>query len=119
MGSATFQHFGVPTSVKQDGEVYIAGLGVHVTDPEAHPYRIEFLRFDAASWMPEVIQTQSHAAYRVDSLEEAMEGKTVVVEPFEASETLRLAFILDGDALLELQEIGGQDEAGSQGSNVL
>jgi len=119
MRSATFQHFGVPTSVKQDGEVFIEGLGVHVTDPEAHPYQIEFLRFEPDSWMPEIIQTQSHAAYRVDSLEEAMEGKTVVVEPFEASETLRLAFILDGDALLELQEIPAQDEAGSQGSNAL
>ena len=105
MGSATFQHFGVPTSEKQDGETFIEGLGVHVTDPGAHPYQIEFLRFEADSWMPKIIQTQSHAAYQVDSLEEAMEGKTVVVEPFEASETLRLAFILDGDALLELQEI--------------
>ena len=43
---STFHHFGVPTNVEQDGETYIEGAKVFVTDAEIHPYRVEFLRFE-------------------------------------------------------------------------
>ncbi|MEN8148802.1 MAG: hypothetical protein ABFS86_03200 [Planctomycetota bacterium] len=108
MGTPTFHHFGVPTSVERDGEIYIEAAGVRVTDPDAHPYRVEFLRFDPDSCMDEAIRTRSHAAFMVDDLAAALEGRDVLVEPFDATETLRVAFITDGDALIELmQEIPG------------
>lgn len=104
MGEPVFHHFGVPTSVEHEGETYIEAAGVRVTDPDAHPYRIEFLRFDADSCMAEAIQTKAHAAYMVDDLAAALEGRDVLVEPFDATETLRVAFITDGDALIELMQ---------------
>ena len=104
MGTCEFHHFGVPTRAKQNAETYIAGAKVFVTDPEAHPYRVEFLRFESDSPMPEAIRTQSHAAFVVPRLEEALKGRKVLIEPFEATDSLRVAFIADGDAVIELME---------------
>ncbi len=104
MATAQFHHFGVPTSVKRDGENYIEGAKVHVTDPEAHPFRVEFLRFDADSPMPAEIINGPHAAFLVDSLDEALAGKEVILPPFDATYELRCAFIKDGDAVIEVME---------------
>lgn len=104
MAIGKFHHFGVPTKARHDGETFIDGAKVHVTDPEAHPYRVEFVRFDADSPMPELLKTTPHAAYIVPNLNEALKGRKIIIEPFDATPTLRCAFIQDGDALLELME---------------
>ncbi len=101
---ATFHHFGVPTDQSFEGSAYIEGGKVYATNPEEHPYRVEFLKFDADSPMHELVRTKPHAAFMVDDLAAAVAGKNVIVEPFEATETLRVAFITDGDALIELME---------------
>jgi len=105
MGASQFHHFGVPTDVKADNETFIEGGKVYVTDPESHPYRVEFLRFEPDSPMPEIVMNTPHAAFVVPSIAEAMKGCDVVIEPFDATDTIRVAFIRDGDALVELMEI--------------
>ena len=101
---AEFHHFGVPCKSPSPGANYLEGAKVHVSDPEAHPYRIEFLCFDADSPMPEAIRKGPHAAFLVPSLDAALEGQNVILEPFYATDELRCAFIQDGDAVPELME---------------
>jgi hypothetical protein len=105
MAKAEFHHFGVPTDAKGTGETFIEGGKVHVTDPESHPFRVEFLRFEADTPMPDIVRTQPHAAFLVPSIDEALKGQNVVIQPFDATETLRVAFIKDGDALIEVMEM--------------
>ena len=104
MAEATFHHFGVPTSAQNDNETYIEGGKVYATSPDAHPYRVEFLRFDADSPMHEAVINRPHAAFMVDDLNAALAGQNVIIEPFDATEELRVAFIMDGDAVIELME---------------
>jgi hypothetical protein len=104
MAAALFHHFGVPVNTPQRDEIYIEGGKVHVTDAEAHPYRIEYLRFDADSPMHPDIQNKAHAAFKVENLDAALKGKQVITEPFDATDTLRVAFINDGGAIIELME---------------
>ena len=104
MPSSTFHHFGVPTNQTHDGETYIEGGKVYATSPEAHPYRVEFLRFDPDSPMHDAVRTCPHAAFMVDNLDAALAGQNVIVAPFDATDTLRVAFIMDGDAVIELME---------------
>lgn len=101
---ATFHHFGVPTSVQQENETYLEGAKVYITDPESHPYHIEFLRFEKDCPMPADVINNPHAAFMVDSLEEALKDQNVIIEPFEATETLRVAFINDNGAVIELMQ---------------
>ena len=104
MAAAQFHHFGVPVSATQPNEIYIEGGKVHITDAEAHPYRIEYLRFDVDSPMHPDIQNNAHAAFMVENLEDALQGKTVITDPFDATDTLRVAFINEAGAIIELME---------------
>ena len=99
-----FKHFGVPTSTKMEGMAYLEGGKVWYTDPEASPYKIEYLFFEPDSPMPEALKTKSHAAFLVDDLAAAVEGQTVVIEPFEVFPGLHIAFIMQDAALLELMQ---------------
>ena len=101
---STFHHFGVPVNVEQDNETYIAGARVFITDAESHPYRVEYLRFEKDSPMHEDVINNPHAAFMVDDLKAALEGENVIIEPFDATETLRVAFINDKGAIIELME---------------
>ena len=104
MAAGTFHHFGVPVDATQENETYIEGAKVYITDAEVHPFRVEYLRFEADSPMHPDVQTNSHAAFVVDSLDEAMKGQNVIIEPFDATESLRVAFINDNGAVIELME---------------
>ena len=101
---AQFHHVGVPSGTKRAGETYIAGGKVHITDPAASPYRFEYLRFEPGSPMPEVTQKQPHVAYMVDDLAAALKGEKVIVEPFDAMPTLRVAFIVKDGLVVELMQ---------------
>ena len=104
MLQAKFDHFGVPTSEKRENETYIEGAKVYITSPDDHPFRVEFLRFEPGSPMAPEVCNGPHAAFFVNSLDEAIAGKKVIVEPFDVSAELRCAFIMDGEAVIEVMQ---------------
>ncbi|MBN2375807.1 MAG: hypothetical protein JXD22_05380 [Sedimentisphaerales bacterium] len=99
-----FHHFGVPTKTKQENESYLEDVKLYLTDAETHPYRVEFLRFEDGSPMHADVRNNPHVAFMVEDLAAALEGKNVIIEPFEATEALRVAFIKDNEAVIELME---------------
>jgi len=100
-----FHHLGVPTEKQQEGEEYLEGGKVFYTDPEASEYRIEWLRFEPDSPMPEELRTRTHLAFLVDDLAAAIEGKNVLIEPFEVFEGLTIAFIMEDTQPVELMKM--------------
>ena len=92
-------HFGVPTTTPQPGEVYAEGLKVWLTNFNESPNKIEYLRFEEGSWMPELIQKVAHIAYEVDDLAAELKGAKVLVEPMPGGENLTIAFIEEGDII--------------------
>lgn len=105
MAAGVFHHFGVPTQRHIPGAVYIDGAKVHVTDPSAHPYNVEFVRFEPDSPMPDAVKKSPHAAFVVKDLDAAVKGRNVLVAPCAVGPDLRIAFIADGDAVIELMEM--------------
>ncbi len=97
-------HFGIPTSVKQEGESYAEEMKLYLTDFTKSPNKIEFLRFEEGSPMPELLQKVAHIAYEVPSLKEAMLGKEILIEPFDVSDELTCAFIVEEGIPIELME---------------
>ncbi len=95
-------HFGVPTREKQAKENYVEGMKVHLTDYSESPNKIEFLRFEDGSWLPEIIQKVPHIAYEVPDMEAALEGAEVIVEPLRAGDNLTIAFIKEEGIPVEL-----------------
>ncbi|MDR2756735.1 MAG: hypothetical protein LBC20_13615 [Planctomycetaceae bacterium] len=99
-----YLHFGVPTTQEKNWSGYIADLGVHVTDPSADIFGIEWLKFDADSPMHESIKTKSHTAFAVDDLDAALAGKTIILPPYSPAPGFRIAFIDYDGAIIELSE---------------
>jgi hypothetical protein len=97
-------HFGVPTSIQQEGESYAEDMKLYLTDFNNSPNKIEFLRFEEGSPMPELLQKVAHIAYEVPSLKEAMVDKEILIEPFDVSEELTCAFIVEEGIPIELME---------------
>ena len=100
----TFSHWGVPTSEEKEGMTYIEGIKTAITDFAASPFAIEWLKFDADSPMPELVQKVAHVAFVVESMEEALKDEKVIVAPFPVGENLTCAFIDGGGFAVELME---------------
>ena len=54
--------------------------------------------------MPEIVRTVPHIAFAVDDLNEALTGREILIAPTEPSVGVRVAFILDDGAPVELLE---------------
>ena len=99
-----YHHMGIPTEEQKPGERYIEPLKMYVSGYEDSPYRIEWMRFDPDCTLPELVRTVPHVAFEVADLEASLEGKKILIEPNSPSEGLRVAFIEDNGAPVELLE---------------
>lgn len=100
----TFNHVGLLAKEKPVGAFFNEGLNVWLTDFNKSPNRIEYLKFEPGSCMPELIQTQGHIAYTVDSLAEETAGKKVIFGPAVCDDHLTIAFIEEEGIAIELME---------------
>jgi hypothetical protein len=104
-----YHHLGVPHSSPRDGERHLEELGVHVCGFETSPYGVEWMRFDPQCRVPEIVKTVPHLAFAVDNLDAALEGKQILIPPNSPSPGVRVAFILDDGAPIELLEFDGPE----------
>ena len=110
-----YHHLGIPHSTPHAGERHLDHLGIHVRGFETSPYGIEWMRFDPHCTLPEIVRTVPHLAFVVDDLEEALRGKEVLIEPNAPSTGLRVAFILDDGAPVELMQFDTPEAQGGAG----
>ena len=100
-----FDHVGMTTTEKQPGERFVEKTRVWVTDPHLHPFRVEWLRYEPDSTVCEFMQTQSHVAYHVDSIEKESQGLEVLIEPFASVAGHVVGFFkTSDDVIVELME---------------
>ena len=78
---------------------------MHVSGYESSPFRIEWMRFDADSPLPDLVQQVPHVAFEVDDLEAALDGREVLIEPNSPSPGVLVAFVVDNGAPVELMQI--------------
>ena len=92
-----FDHIGIPGAEKRPGMRFLESKRLWLTSPVDHPFRVEWLWYEPGSPETELVRTTPHVAYRVDSLEEAMEGFPVIAQPFDVFGEVRVAFVdVDG-----------------------
>ena len=97
-----YHHLGIPHTQPRAQEHHVAHLGVHVAGFETSPYGIEWIRFEAHCHVPEIVRIVPHIAFAVDDLDEALKGREILIAPTEPSAGVRVAFILDDGAPVEL-----------------
>ena len=69
------------------------------------------MRFDDDSPIPELVRTVPHVAFEVPDLAAALEGRDILIEPNSPSEGIRVAFVVEDGAPVELLELADGEGA--------
>lgn len=99
-----FNHLGIPTTERFDGEIDLPHLKMTVSDHKNNLYGIQWQRFWTDAPYPELVKTVPHVAFEVDDLMAEIKDKKVIIEPNSPSEGLIVAFIEVNGAPIELME---------------
>lgn len=99
-----FNHIGIPTQERFEGEIDLLHLKMTVSDHENNPYGIQWQRYWDDAPYPDIVKTIPHVAFVVDDLEKELEGKKVIIEPNSPSEGLIVAFVEVNGAPIELMQ---------------
>jgi hypothetical protein len=103
-----FHHVGVITDAVQPAEIYVPETKVFVTNPLDHPYRIEYLRFEADSPVTGPVRNLPHLAFEVDNLRAEINGEDVLLGPFQPMLGLQVVFIQKDGAVFEYMQFDGR-----------
>lgn len=98
-------HVGIVSNEKREGAMFNSDLGCWITDIAESANKIEFLTFEKDSPMPELVKTQTHLAYVVPSLDEALIGAKLIFGPYDVNESLTIAFVEEEGISVELMEM--------------
>ena len=99
-----YNHIGIPTATLHPGERYLPEFKMYVYGYESNDFNIEWMRFDADCPLPELVKTVPHAAFEVDDLDAALAGREVIIAPNHPCPEVRVAFIRENDAPVELMQ---------------
>ena len=100
-----FSHIGIPTTEEKNWDGFYEPEKIHYTDFTKDEYGIEWVKFDADTPMPEMMRTIPHVAFLVDNIEEAIEGKEILVPTFSPGQGVRVVFIVHNGAPVEFMEV--------------
>ncbi len=110
---ARFDHIGVITDERREGETFVDTTRVWVTNPRAHPFHVEYLRFEPDSQVEGPAREQPHVAYRVDDLSAAIAGHELLLGPFTVGGGFcEVAFVHIDGAVIEFMQYANPDEEG-------
>ena len=100
-----FNHIGIPTTAKFDGEIPLPHLQMTVSDHQDNPFGIQWQRYWEGAPYPELVKSVPHVAFEVDNLDEALQGHHIIIEPNSPSPGVRVAMIAVRGAPVELMQI--------------
>lgn len=114
-----YHHMGIPTDKPQKGEKYSSTFKMYTTAGN-NEFRIQWHRFEKGCPLHPLIQSVPHVAFKVNSIDEAIKGKTILLEPYYPFEGFRVAMVeIDGapveflETNLNEEEVWGDSHKGS------
>lgn len=90
-----------------DGEFWIEGNRLWISNPAHHPQRVEWLRFAPDTRVTPERQAAPHICYTTDDLEAEIAGKEIVSEPADAGDPpfARAAWTREAGLLVEYLQL--------------
>lgn len=105
-----YNHLGVPTRSRFDGEIELPHLRITVSDHLSNPFRIQLQRYWEDAPYPELVKTVPHVAFEVDDLTTALEGHRIIIQPNRPSKGLLVAFIEVDGVPVELMQFESNEK---------
>jgi hypothetical protein len=87
----------------QPDENFVTATRVWVTDPNKHPQRIEYLRYEPDSYLDDQFKDTPHVAWVVDNIDPWIADKEIAIAPFEVGDPafVRVAFVWEEGMISE------------------
>ena len=108
--ACTFHHMGIPTTEKKPGERFSERFGMYTSDSDCKTLRIQWHRFEPNSSLHFLIRTVPHVAFKIEDLDRAIAGSTLLLGPYEPFPNFRVAIIEDSGQPIELLQTTLTDE---------
>jgi hypothetical protein len=99
-----YHHIGIPTTEAKPGEAYLKHLQVFIVSHEKSEFGVEWMRFELDAAVPDLVRQVPHVAFEVDDLARELAGREVLIAPNSPSGGVRVAFIVENGAPIELLE---------------
>jgi hypothetical protein len=117
MTELRYHHIGIPTSRELPNKDYLPEHKMHASGYLESPYGIEWLKFDPDCPLPDLVKTVPHVAFIVQDINEAIEGKEIIIKPNSPRPGVTVVFIVDNGAPVEfLQFDRPEDEIWPRGA---
>ncbi len=100
-----YNHIGIPTADRFDGEIDLPHLKVTVSDHLNNSFGVQWMRYGEGADVPDLVKNVAHVAFEVDDLESALKGHKIIISPNSPSPGVIVAFIEVNGAPIELLEI--------------
>jgi hypothetical protein len=100
-----FHHIGIPVGEKTPDMVYYPSIKCWATDPDSTRGRIEYIFFETGTSITEPVLSEPHVAFRVDDLQQELQGKDCVLGPIKLPEGVEVAFFYVDGCLTEYHQV--------------
>jgi len=99
-----YHHIGIPTAESRPGERHLKHLKTFIVGHENSEFGVEWMRFEPDATIPDLIRHVPHVAFEVSDLDAELAGREVLIAPNSPSDGVRVAFIVENGAPIELLE---------------
>ena len=100
-----FNHIGIPTTDRFEGEIDLPHLKMTVSDHANNPFGIQWQRYWEDAPYPDLVRTVPHVAFEVDDIKSALADQKIIIAPNSPSDGVVVAFIEVEGAPVELLQI--------------
>jgi hypothetical protein len=100
-----FNHIGIPTKERFDGEIRLPHLQITCSDHQSNPYGVQWMHYWDNAPYPELVKTVAHVAFEVEDLAAELADKHVIIPINSPSAGVLVAFINVQGAPVELLQI--------------
>ena len=87
-----YHHMGIPTDKIKPNEKYSSKFKMYTTDGD-NEFRIQWHRFEKGCPLHPLIQSVAHMAFKVNSIDEAIKNKNIILEPYYPFDGFKVAMI--------------------------
>jgi len=99
-----YHHIGIPTTESKPGETHLKDLKLFVVSHQKSEFGVEWMRFEADAAVPDLVRRVAHVAFEVTDLSSELAGREILIPPNNPSDGVRVAFIVENGAPIELLE---------------
>ena len=99
-----YHHIGIPTTESRPGETHLQHLRLFLVSHDKSEFGVEWMRFEPDAAVPDLVRQIPHVAFEVADLDAELAGREILIPPNSPSAGVRVAFIVENGAPIELME---------------